>query len=659
MSKRDVSRRRLLELSAGGAAGLLAGCSSDTGDTSETTTTTETTESGGGEETTEETTTTTKKVIDQTLRLGVGISNIANAELNQWSTSYQWGIHNTISGRPGARMVQVPEADVFLMDLADWELDEGAKELRVTFKDKLSWHKGTETVADVTGEDWVVQEKMGQAMTPEDLRAENPAFVGWHSDGKTTVFELNPEGYNDVAITAGQPSPMADTTLGVYRDGPFKAKLESIQDASSRDEKDKIRNNILQDYSVSLGDKPYLAGPWKLKQAATQRAQFVTNEDHWLADEINFTGFEMVPATSTQQGFLKAKENKIDLGGGIPPTITNPPSNLKTVYGSAGIGFGEGLFINYTAPVNPFFHHGDTTSGYVRAAKARQAVAHALNVPQAIKNRFSTQGGRPDNPAEPYGKGCAAHQATYRLENNYPDFAKKMPNYNDHDLDAAAQAMRDAGATKDGGTWYNQNGNPVTLDMWAYSWNTKWFQTFVSNLKNFGIKANFAQKPAQQIGQAWANGKIHCKQGWVDHLGPMSYVATQHMDPRNQTFRKLGIPDEWPVPPMDGSLDADLTETIDVRSLIEKISSRPESENREATKKFMWVNAYHLPFIGLHPIPNTSTVNLKEFNWPKAPEGQWVFADENDDGVWNLRGQATRTLKRGVGVDEPVLAKDN
>lgn len=504
-----------------------------------------------------------------------------------------------------------------------------------------------EELEEVTGEDLAIQQELNRRMVPKADRAENPLITGWHSDGpndKWYVVDLNEKGYNDAIAE----DLVLHNRISVYRNGWFADKLEELKSASSKDARQQVRKDI-QQYSKGVLDGPF-SGLWKVKEASAKRLNAELKESVWAREFMNYDRMSAVQIGGGKGASWSAfTADQVDIQAhGVPPAITDPPDWTKDVLVGTPTGYGQGLVIPYQSPADPVFWKDLKV-----AAKVRQALAYAVDKKEVAQAQFGFPEGVDRPPqAKPYQRisGLASEATAKDL---FPDLFDSLPTY-DQDMDKAASLLKEVGFTKDGGTWHKPNGNTFSFSVQSFSWVRNSAQSTASQLQQFGVKAQHEPMTNNQlVSKYWGTREYQSVIAETSpHTGPPSTYAAEWFDPVNS--RAAPPEGAWPVPPM-GEFDAEPTESIDAWEAIKNYRTTKESELKDAVKKCVWTYAYHLPVSPYYYWPVANAYNQQHFEWPDAPDGTFVEADENDDPYYGIAhtGQMAAQGVRGMKAKEP------
>lgn len=652
------SRRDALKLfSATAGVGLIAGCSQNDGDGGDGGGSDGSDGSdgggsdGGGGETTAGDGGSTAQMVDQPLRWAAARSGdpLTEHETNPYSPKNYDETIRLIYARTGGESLTTGQwmnlDEVNHNEDNPSEIDEENNEQRLTIKDGVHWHRGTEVVDEVTAEDWKTSLELGRRMTPQENRPEEPLVVGWRVEGendKTLVRELNPNGWN-----ANMASGLWRIQIDWYRDGWGADKLEAIKSASTVEERNSIRTEV-QEKSVTLSDDPLLSGPWMLENVNQNKAQFTRNPEHWSAGETNFDNFELVRlGGGGNAGYQGLQTDRIDIEqGGLPSAVTNVPENVAEVSSAPGANFGWALVINYGGDkVDPWLH-ADHENGVVpaRAGKIRQAISHVISENEIIQNQL---GSRAASAISPYEKQTII--GTSAAAERFPDVVDKLERTDDQDMDLAAERLESAGLTKDGENWVKPNGETLSLTLQSYASNRAMMETIKEDLDTFGIDVEHSTPESSVVFSELDQGSFGAAQVWNSANGPFEGELDTRFSPGSWYDSRRVI--DYEIPAEIGDYGGEATETFNAGEAWKQLATQSVDENDEVLPKMIWTFAYHMPNIILFPYPNQTMVNTTNFEWPqpmpeKADNGVATATDEHHP-VWGAT-ENWRQLRRGI-----------
>jgi hypothetical protein len=665
----SLSRRQILKrVGVAGSVAAIAGCSGDGdgdggdggdgdggGDIDVVTATPSDTPSNGTDETENSTPTderTPAPKVDTTFRYGWNRdTSLPEANLNMLAPNASGELGWPVYARFGKSLVANPDHWVNC-DVEGWEFDSGNNELRITFKDGVKWHQGGEVIDDLTGEDYAMQNHFDRLMTqanPDANEAENPTITGFDFDGKTYIAHLNPEGYNQQIVESGFPR----TRIWMYRES-WRDEYESLQSASTQEEMSEIRTNVIEK-TITLADDPPLSGPGMLENVTTQGADFRRFEEHWAYDEVNWETQRFVKLSgSSGADYQAAVTDNIDYNNKIPGTVDDPPEHIHQMYIESGAGFGESLLINYGGGADSWFGFegaqpgADNTAGK-RQAKARQAIAWAINGPQVLRNR---QGGYSSQFTSPMSKAVPGNPA--EIQQTFPEVWEAVPlMVQEPDPQKAREALRASGLSQESGTWVKPNGDELVVEIESFPWSRDLVETVVTNLNNADINAEHIVQEQSVLFGNLGGGDFGLAQSWHGLSGPLSVTVPGWLT-RDGSWETRYTPTTFEAPPV-GEWDAEPTEEYDAVELVSTIKSTSFEEHKSQLRQLTWVWMYHVPGIPLSPNASSAAWNARHFEFPEHPprssgtNGRYACPGDGSVAapVYGV-GQPFRMLRRGL-----------
>ncbi len=592
----------------------------------------------------------------ETLRISANADgSLTDVNLNPWAPNYSdefaWPLFFEMGNR------SLGTGEWVNLDVEEWVFDDDNNELRFEIKDGVQWHRDGEVIDEFTGEDWAMYEHMNRLLLEaQGDGPSDPVTVGWDYDGKTFIRELNPDGYNKAVIENGFPW----LSRAIYRED-WRDLYERLQDASADSDNEELVTEVL-DRTITVEDSPALSGPYMLEEADAQRALFKRNPDHWSAEHSNWNRLEMRRFTGDDHvGYQAVANDRMDLTGtAIPETVDNPPEHVLGTQSMYGGDSTETLHINYGGDNDWWFGFEETSDDNVagaRQAKARQAIAYAIDQPTIIQNRYNKYA---SEAIEPMTRATASHPQ--QVKDQLPDFYDQLPPMlGEAQPDRAEEKLEESGLTKENGTWVKPDGEPVTVELESHSWSRELMITVQERLQNLGIETEHVVNESSVLFERQNEGSHAISQGWMGTFDPIESVLMAALNIDGGSFPVLNQPTEFEVPPI-GEYDAEPTETIDVREFGGPLSTSSFEENKDRIEMLHWVFSYHLPFIPAAPLPSTVTVNTKHFDWPEHPErsdnGRVYIDEENGAPIWTVF-QAYRQLRKNPESPNNVTAKED
>ncbi|MFC6975239.1 ABC transporter substrate-binding protein [Halomicroarcula sp. GCM10025709] len=572
-----ISRRRFVQLTGVSGAAALAGCggSSDDGGSTESsdgsTGDSSSTDSQGG-----------SGVIDTTLTGATNNGVPSNLHVNPMATqNYDWIAGNHLFERFAAYNFSTQEFE--LAGLSDWSFE--GTTVTLTLRDDLAWDTGDAvTAADVILQ-FRLMKKTGATLW------DFAESVEQGEDDKTVVINLerpsNPEiikhtlANGDLRIHGYRP---------VYEEFLDKDAAAIQQFAWEED----IHGN----------------GPFSFESKNDQAWTLSRNDEFYDADNINFTGYELLNRqdnTALQQGLMGGGLDVVTSLFAPPKIVANFPDRVEEVTLPAKWGYGV------------LFNHDDEHFG---KRKVRQAVAHVINRQQVADNA----GPRTKDPA-PKVTGIAPADQESWLGDAYG-------NFEGYGMDAtqsekAASLLRDAGYSKSGGTWQDSNGNAlggsyVTPAGWT-DWTTA-TNTVVDQLNAFGFDFEINSLPGGDYFGAYIEsnftmGAFYWLPGGARSSFPYFPLRWQMTNPDIDGGHNFPEGDHT-VPAMDGSGEMTLNPLEEIQSVA---TTQDEAAVSETVTRVAWHHNQTLPMLGL--------VGKFDQSWLTDAEWDVVSKDDAARGV--------------------------
>jgi|GEM_PF-4196388 len=654
----QLSRREMLGMSVAGAA-FLAGCAGD-GDGGDGGDSTPTMGSSGdpvgvgntdtpGDDTPSDdptdTPTGSSEILDRTMRHHTYVPP-SDTNLNPFSPQASW--HNRLYTNRLFSLWDSTRGELSARNgigsAEDWGYREtdGTPEFWVRIRDGMKWSAGPEADSGLHNSDFVAQDivnqnKLNRLMIPESDRPENPIETGFYAeDDRTAVWELRPGEFNEISQRINILTQWF--WFDTHRNGPLTAALEDLESASTENERQNIRTNVIQSKDMGLLEKP-VSGPWRPVDFDNQRILFELNTDDLAASTnggpLNFSNFELIWLGDTS--FVRAMgENEIDVHQDPVPAGSAPSDNMHEI-DAAELG-GSKIHINY-------YDEGHEKA-FMNEPKFRWALAHAINRPQAARN-----GGR---LVQPVFKQTGDEDS--QVENLLPDLYPKLRGYQrlmdggtrEEDLELATQYLEDIGCSKNGNQWMDPNGNELVLPLLAINL-TLWqpqARTVASNLRDFGITVELSLKDETTVTAQAQRGDYTAM---MDKWGGFAYYPLnfdQGWEERGTSNEVYKTPDVLTAPETIGDFESSSMVEIDGPKLYSDIQREPDPEAaNEMARQLAWAHNYNLPSIQIGSSGSGTPINTNgKWNWPAygsdTSSGQdwssWVTTD--DSPLWAVDG---------------------
>jgi len=305
-----------------------------------------------------------------------------------------------------------------------------------------------------------------------------------------------------------------------------------------------------------------------------------------------------------------------------PPNVVDnfpDPVQMETIPSKWGYGL---------IPNHDHEHAGDRA--------VRQAIAHTLDRQSIVDNVGSTL-----KQAPPLPVGIPSDDQERWLGDAHDSFE-------DYGVDAqqtdeAEQILRDAGYTRDSGTWADSSGNTVSLPVTVPSGWSDWItatQTIVDQLSDFGFDATVDSRNfSSLLGTAWPNGDfVLTSGGWLPGGGRAAfpYFSLHHQLIEN--FRGFGYnygaaaesrggsQGDVTVPSRTGS--GEMT-TNPYERLSELSEAVDDATTQEIIREQAWVTNVDLPMIPVMEKQEQTFLTNDEWSVPEqgADESQVRWAN--------------------------------
>jgi peptide/nickel transport system substrate-binding protein len=476
----------------------------------------------------------------------------------------------------------------------NWQLNN--KTFTVNLNENFTWHNGK----SVTAEDYLLQFELDKYM------GTGPHYEVWEyvksmsTTGKYTLkMDLNSK-VNEAILTAKAFAGTIRYTPSIY-----KKYVEKFKNASTEKEKNEIRADV-KNITIS---NPIGTGPLKFVKASAQSMVLEFHDEFpWKDVQQQFTDATGVDITDWgRPNFGKIKPiytpeysniqqavagNKLDGGycNNLSDVISSGGSYELVKYPSL---FGQGLMFN-------MWDRGATPGLDIwKDPYVRKAFAHAINRKAVGAQLAQTQD---------YSYASTVTGLLGVTEDRWlsKSFLNNLHTY-DYDYKKATEYLKKAGCTKENGKWYKPNGKRFVAKFKTSTSVTRYvnaLQTAVSNLSEFGIDArlrtasgtNFFSTPPNERGYQLTTTYWG---GW--HTDPYfgfnwMYLRNSVQTPKGKSYYLPG--DEiLEVPPI-GKSESNKRIKIDPKAELMKLSRLTEKKPRkDIVKKLTWATNWAVPKI--------------------------------------------------------------
>ncbi|WP_423747347.1 ABC transporter substrate-binding protein (plasmid) [Haladaptatus sp. SPP-AMP-3] len=455
--------------------------------------------------------------------------------------------------------------------LESWDI--GDKSVTLSVRDGFHWHSGDA----VTAEDVAFKLK---------LEIQNGAAVG------NIVAPEDVNVVDDSTVELGLQRPVADEVF-LYSLKPIaldtpRAEFQEFLDAYESDgEAPGLAEKTL--------DEPNGTGPFKFVHARNQELVAERFADHPDADKINFQQFRWNYLQSNQKQWQALSTDSVD---GLDNIFT--PKNISQSYGDhireiqMPANWGMGIMFNHEHK-----HYGQQ--------KVKQAIQYVIDREQLAQ----TAGEKMHVPVEiPCG-------LPGNFDGSYKEWlGDSLSGFNAYETNTnkAAKLLKEAGFSKQGGTWVDGSGKtlkfPYKIPAGWNDW-TAGGQSIVQDLNDFGIKASL--NPSQSYwddiygnqkytvaGLGWADGKLY------------PYFSLNKLLNGTRSRDILNFPRSADVPPI-GKPNGE-TRTVDFEAELQELAGLTGEEAKQKTQELAWVVNQHLPMAPLMEKIDQSWVTTDDWN---------------------------------------------
>ena len=600
-SNLPLSRRKMLALTSGMAAGL-AGCTDQNTDSTATpgqnTDGTTGSETSGTGETTTEGSTGSGELMDPSPTMTVAMlpdeinfnRYARNIEFINWQWDYLRSEYYT--------------NDSFNWLLEDFNYDGEKNELQYTFKQNFYWQDGTQ----VTAEDYYNQQEIARLMDPEG------------SDIEEHVLK------DDFTMVSKRKEPLNPVLVGVEEGRLWTRRdhnrqwLEKYQDASGESGRKKVTSELVN-YKLGIdefAEKGLSNSVWKLKEWNEQEYVFEKFEKHPFAKDIDFDQINFLVAKGGSTKQLVTKD-RIDFGIGIfsPDLKGAAPDHLKTVAKTRSIQ-------SQTLPFNYKNKHTGRRG-------VRRAILAALPIPAMGKRHLD------NDLVHQYQSGLPSNQENKWLGSDF--LGKLIPYSQKADTEQATQFMEEEGYTKESGKWVDEDGEQVSF---TYTCETTSAQAafgkeLQQHLNNFGFDVELKTMESVTWYKDFLNGDqwdvTHFGHGWGNNHPLNFYNYNNHYKMRIGTGGQIetwmsegknhspinGRPIVATVPETVGETTTDGGETeIDLFETVNRLkTAQTEEETAEIVKSLAWYFNYDLPLADTYYYLSSFWADTESFSFPE------------------------------------------
>lgn len=583
----DLSRRRILAISGGGLATGIAGCS--TGNTEPTTGGSDGGSDGSGSDGgsgTDEEQDWSGTPLDTTFTTSQPATLPPDIQFNPYNQEGGFPRDGQQLEYTSMAAMLTKTQERYPIALSDYSLD--GNTATIELNDWFTWSNGDDVTAKDLETQFILAKEMGYPYVGD---ATDIQQTGDYTVELTLDSSKNAQIYWSKFLKFGAVRPRRLHTPH----SRFKQFREMFEDASS----DSAREDAVAELGTYAPEEPIGNGPYHLNPERTTEEKMVyeRNDDYPLAkvqeqfaDELDYDvsnwpeenhipEWEVVYSGERKTELILS--DTLDSAGltTITPELRNEsPEHMDFL--SIPVYGGTNLVMNL----------GDDIFGRRRV---REAIAHLIPYDQAGQIMY----GELSQPDTLQTSLPSSVEDAWLSE----DF---RGNLTKHELnrEKAAALLREEGFSREGGTWYDENGDQITGGSIpipaSLSQKVKAFNAIAQSITDFGIKTDVATSDWSGWSDAMDKRDYkmaHSYMGGGPH--PQGALTSAFGESWWKTNREFYEGEEITVPSMDGSGG---TMTLDPAKLYDQLQNDlSRSEQEEMVQKLAWAFNQDLPFIGL------------------------------------------------------------
>jgi peptide/nickel transport system substrate-binding protein len=474
-------------------------------------------------------------------------------------------------------------------------------------------------------EDWTIEDQSatvslrdtytwtnGNAVTAEDVvrKLRLDKYIGTGLWDFTESVSAPDDGTVELSFAAKINSTLAAVqllTLDVNApEAEYGEYLTALEEASSEDEE----NSALSELTGFAPSEPVASnGPFRFKNADASGVTFERYPEyangHITGEDINFPRYKFRFASGSQPQVL-IKSGEVDGGLSTLPreVYDERPEYMKNVF--EPVLNGMGIAFQYE-------------NEHLRKRRVRQAIAHLVPRKQIVENNSMGYLKTPHR----YAAGLDPSV----VDNWLGDFKDDLVTYawESQNPEKATSLLEEAGYAKENGTWVDEGGSALSMDMKVRSNAAEWVtatQYIASLLSNFGIEANARPTEGTAFATQFQNGEFQsCAQwwgGWSTIGHPYNSVGGLYRQEASITGSNL--PETFEVPMPVGDPEGS-RETFDLMAKVEELGKTTDEERvTELARQLSWAYNWHLPRYPIQTHTQTIFYSVDEWEAPAADD---------------------------------------
>ncbi|WP_459190699.1 ABC transporter substrate-binding protein [Halosimplex sp. J119] len=415
--------------------------------------------------------------------------------------------------------------------VTDWEIVDDT-EIKVQFRDDSSWAVANpDDPNDINGtpvkpSDWGYSLRIARwnGLSPAEIKEQNPngeplsAFnaitsIEFDDDAGTLTVHSEP-GWFDIfsetaqidALNLSHPNnqSIGESLATMAQDmKPLHDQVKELEwaqpegtantsDPTYRTELIQRETDRLRERGEEEIQKPQnipCSGPFVLQEVREDQVILKKNSEYFLSDRINWDTVQVniIPNTQSQ---TQALQNSIldGVNGRVlkpnPSTVDNLPDEFRRVNHTGGGQYG----LSMNAQANE----------YLADPRVRQAFNFAINKKQIaeIRNRYA-------NEKVPYPAGLLDPVQRGYVED--AGLTDSFTRYN-RNMDRGTTLMKEAGFTKENGSWVTPEGEPFELTLLTGGSSVQVESTVIAFLNEFGVNVSLQKVDSTVADQRKGDG---------------------------------------------------------------------------------------------------------------------------------------------------------
>jgi ABC-type transport system substrate-binding protein len=507
---------------------------------------------------------------------------------------------------------------------------------------------------DVKEDDW--EPGTFDAITDYEYDGRTATLVssgGWFTTDEQSVLEDliagwgAPFGGNPMNNTRIEPYKSWADTIFEWWDGAVAGDIDPWGDDPEQHLKTALRKRAFglkgdgSEKSEKWGDHQrnpdnvVNSGAFTLEEfKGSREIRLKKNEHFHSADKVNFDRIIVESRPEARANWAALKANRLDVydRGTIPAnTVDAFPDSFEQRL--AKLDGGKSLSLN----------HADGT--FFSDVKVRQAIMQLLNTEQIastihrdIHDGVTVVGGHPWETGDVVGQDW--------MDENLHDYSS--------DPDQAAKMLEEAGWSREGGTWYDADGEKATLTLPTTDNTPQMEVSVVNQLNNFGIDASVQTMNGSAFNEDrssgnldWAEDRMSRGVGWPHralgrvyfyHVVIKGWSTWWNVFPQEQVeqadYLDNGLWNAWGEQeklfkveaPEVGDWNGPLKEWSPVHIGINARSTSVAEKRKEELRKLAWIVNWHIPVLPLTQQRQQQVIDT----------GHWLWPDADDAGYENV-----------------------